>query len=107
MYARLIHRTAWAPIARSGLDQVHCKPLSAPPLFRHLRDLDVHNLGSRESSAAPGGLPTLQLVPGPVGLPLCGGLIPGELRGYALLPIEGLFLKEGTPQPFDVQSPNR
>jgi hypothetical protein len=31
MYARPIHRTAWAPIARSGLDQVHCKPLSAPP----------------------------------------------------------------------------
>jgi hypothetical protein len=59
MYARLIHRTAWAPIARSGLDQVHCKPLSAPPLFRHLRDLDVQNMGRCEGSTAPGGLPAL------------------------------------------------
>src|SRR5918997_2734044 len=44
-------------------------------------------------SAAPRGLSALQLVPGPVGLPLCGGPIPEELRGYALLPIVGLFLR--------------
>jgi hypothetical protein len=31
-------------------------------------------------------------VPGPIDLPRSGGLVPGELREYALLHIGGLFL---------------
>jgi hypothetical protein len=59
--------------------------ISVPRLFGHPRNLDVQNLGRRDSSAASGGLSTLQLVQRPVELLLYGGLASGELRGYALL----------------------
>jgi hypothetical protein len=59
MHARPIHLIVWAPIARGGLDQIHGKPLPAPRLFGHPRDLEVQTMGRCEGSAAPGGLPAL------------------------------------------------
>src|SRR5215218_5741471 len=75
------------------LDQViKQSQVSAFRLFGHPRDLDVQNLGRRDSSATSGGLPALQFVQRPVESPLYSGLVPGELRervGPVGVPAEG------------------